>query len=199
MTGYVGIGVHPCLSPQTCHSVHRSFTVRSITSVPVNTLAPLCFWAPRQGGWKHPRTDVLLEGSGWINGDGINGQWFFSPTYKWGILELYPTDPNLLWSLPCDIGGAIWSHGWCLFLLKEELFGTPESSKSQHRWGSRYFPVLFWGRCFLGIHLLFFSKGFFLRPVSWELFGHRWIRRFSWDYGRDDGDMPASQHEVRFV
>ena len=41
--------------------------------------------------------------------------------------------------LPCDVGGAIWSQGWCILLLNEELFGTPESSKSQGRKG---LPIL---------------------------------------------------------
>ncbi len=35
--------------------------------------------------------------------------------------------------LPCDIGGAIWSQGWCIFLLNEEHVRTLESSKSQGR------------------------------------------------------------------
>ena len=33
--------------------------------------------------------------------------------------------------LTYDIGGAICSQGWCIFLVNEERFRTPESSKSQ--------------------------------------------------------------------
>lgn len=67
-------------------------------------------------------------------------------------------DPEAAW-LACDMGGAIWSQGWCFFfpILNVELFRSPKAAKSQGT--SSYYmllqDVLFF---FLGTHATSFLQ-----------------------------------------
>ena len=52
---------------------------------------------------------MCRDGSGWINGERISG--VSSPTYKWDILGLQPTDPNhLLTSWDIQVSLVVWEN-----------------------------------------------------------------------------------------
>ena len=73
------------------------------------------FWS--QEGWSETVEYIRRI---WTEEGPFDGMLGFSQGWGW-----------ICWScLPGDIGGAIWSQGWCIFLLNEERFRTPESSKS---------------------------------------------------------------------
>ena len=80
--------------------------------------------------------------------------------------------------LPCHIGGAIASQGWCIFLLNEERFRTPESSKSKGRLGSRlcffsnYAPPKIWVSHY-------YSQSSFLRWCQFSILFLGWLH-FPW-------------------
>ena len=90
----------------------------------------------------------------WDSGS-VNSQWFWDEEISScnlkkivGILKSPIIAINLVSiSIDCDypvILGELRSQGWCIFLINEELFGTPESSKTQGRWSSLgvHFPML---------------------------------------------------------